>query len=97
MPVRRTTPRATTTRRGYGAKHQQERERWRPKVESGHVTCWRCGHPINPGQRWDLGHHDHDRTRYQGPEHARCNRAAGARKGNAGRRRKPSGPTTLRW
>lgn len=90
--------RRTTTERGYGAAHQAERERWRPHVEAGRVVCWRCGQIIAPGQPWDLGHDDRDRARYRGPEHPRCNRAAGARKGNA---RRPSAPSTritrLRW
>jgi len=59
------------------------------------ATCGRygddhagAGHPyrpsplILPGQPWDLGHPDHDRTRWSGPEHRRCNRAAAARIGN---------------
>jgi hypothetical protein len=29
---------------------------------------------ILPGQDWDLGHDDYDRSRYTGPEHRRCNR-----------------------
>jgi hypothetical protein len=42
--------------------------------------------PILPGQPWDLGHDDDNPAVYRGPEHARCSRAAGARKGNARRR-----------
>jgi hypothetical protein len=47
--------------------------------------CPRCGRPMLPGQKLDLGHTD-DRAGYSGIEHARCNRAAGARLGNARRR-----------
>lgn len=72
----------TTTQRGYGAAHQAERARWAPIVARGGVICWRCGEPIRPGQPWDLGHDDNDRTIYRGPEHRGHNRAAGARKGN---------------
>lgn len=69
-----------TTEQGYGWEHQQERERWRPDVEAGLVDCWRCGKPIDPCEPWDLGHDDHDRTRYRGPEHRACNRGAAAHK-----------------
>lgn len=63
--------------RGYGWQHDQERKRWRPKVDAGLVNCARCGQPIEPGRPWDLGHTD-DRTAWTGPEHATCNRRAGA-------------------
>jgi hypothetical protein len=48
--------------------------------------CWRCGQPLGPiPALLDLGHTD-DRAAYAGLEHKRCNRAAGARLGNARRR-----------
>lgn len=48
--------------------------------------CARCGRPLGPDpSRIDLGHRD-DRLGYNGLEHRRCNRQAGARKGNARRR-----------
>ena len=65
--------------RGYGTKHRKLRKQWAPRVERGEVICVRCGKLIQVGQAWDLGHDDFDRTRYAGPEHARCNRATAGR------------------
>jgi hypothetical protein len=98
-------PPRSTTARGYGTQHQTLRKTWAPLVDAGQVTCPRCARPITPGQPWDLGHHDTDRTRYTGPEHRTCNRAAGAAKGNRSplRRRRPAASTirqpstALRW
>jgi len=69
----------TERERGYGFPHQRLRRRWRRLVEAGRVACARCGRPILPWEHWDLGHEDHDRTRYAGPEHRRCNRATAGR------------------
>jgi hypothetical protein len=80
-------PKKTTAQRGYGGRHQALRRRWAPKVTAGIVSCARCGRPIRPGERWDLGHHDDDRTRYQGPEHTSCNRATAGRR----KQKEPSG------
>jgi hypothetical protein len=76
----------SSTERGYGSKHRAERAKWVPKVKRGGVDCARCGQAIEPDEPWDLGHTD-DRQGYVGPEHRDCNRADGARKRNAGRRR----------
>ena len=62
--------------RGYGVGHRQRRRVLAPIVAKGLVDCARCGEPIEPGEPWDLGHDDFDRSRYLGPEHRRCNRAA---------------------
>lgn len=70
--------RGSTDQRGYGVAHRKLRAKWRPLVEAGGVTCARCGQPIQPRDAWDLGHIDgSNRTMYQGPEHAHCNRRAG--------------------
>lgn len=70
-----------TTARGYGWAHQKARASWRPVVDAGGVVCARCGRPIAPGSPWDLGH-TADRQAYTGPEHMRCNRQDGGRRGN---------------
>lgn len=67
--------RSKTSARGYGAQHQAQRAALAPLVATGTVACWRCGHLIQPSQAWDLGHDDHDRTKYRGAEHQGCNRA----------------------
>jgi len=76
-----TTP--TTTERGYGYDHQQERERWRPIVERGEgccseEICLEASRWIRPGTVWDLAH-DRRNGGYLGPAHGRCNRSEGAR------------------
>jgi hypothetical protein len=78
---------AKTAARGYGSAHQARRRRWNRRISSGEeVNCARCGYPIFPGQAWDLGHDDNDRTRYTGPEHRRCNRATATHKAKRSRR-----------
>ena len=72
--------RGTARQRGYDADHDAERARWAPLVDSGAVTCARCGQPIAPGESWD---HADDRSGYLGPSHARCNRAAARSNGAA--------------
>lgn len=77
-----------TTALGYGFTHQQARARLAPVVATGTITCTRYGHPqfpdcpgrINPGDPWELGHDDTDKSRWTGPEHKTCNRRAGGLK-----------------
>jgi hypothetical protein len=77
-----------TTAQGYGFSHQQFRKRVAILVAQGGYVCPRYGHPqfphcpgeILPDEEWELGHDDHDKRIYTGPEHARCNERAGGLK-----------------
>jgi hypothetical protein len=73
----------------YGRHHQELRKAYKRYVDAGVASCWRCGERIDPGTPWHLGHSD-DGSRYEGPEHQRCNleaqnrlRAADARRWRA--------------
>lgn len=69
---------------------RQMRARWATRLP---VTCPRCGQPIYPWQAWDLGHHVDRADRPDlalletnaRPEHATCNRRAGAARTNTRR------------
>jgi len=74
----------STTSRGYGNKHQRLRKAFAAAVEVGAVWCSRCGKLIEAGEKWDLGHDDHDRSVYTGPEHQKCNRSTAARREQSG-------------
>ena len=74
------------TAQTYGRRHHDTRRHWQPHVNTGQLHCPRCHQPIQPGQTWDLGHQPDGTTQ---PEHARCNRSAGAIEGNQARN-KPS-------
>jgi hypothetical protein len=77
------------SRRGDGAHHRALRERWKHIVEAGLARCARCGHVIESGTPFDLGHVDgSERTLWSGVEHRSCNRKAEERK--ALRSRTPS-------
>src|SRR4051812_33258669 len=69
-----------TAARGYGGPHQAIRAQLAPGVAAGRARCARCGEMIRPGEPWDLGHVDGDKSRYQGPEHVSCNRATSGRR-----------------
>jgi hypothetical protein len=71
-----------TNEAGYGYNHKQLRASWDQHVQQGNIACSRCRTPIVPGEPWDLGHDDDDRTLYTGPEHQHCNRSAAAHKKN---------------
>jgi hypothetical protein len=73
---------ASTTGRGYGARHQAERKRWAPVVKAGRAVCTRCGLSIDPAEPFDLDHAD-DRSGYLGVAHRRCNRGELSRRRRA--------------
>ena len=68
--------------------HTSLRKRWAAVIRQHGWTCRRCHQPITPTQQWDLGHPDDatpggpTSTRGLEPEHAHCNRSAGATAGN---------------
>lgn len=71
--------RGSSSARGYGDAHQALRAGYQRRMDQGEkFSCWRCGDPIDP-QRWHLGHDDHDRTVYRGPECTPCNLATRGR------------------
>lgn len=65
---------------GYGREHQRLRRRLKVVMDATGAACVRCGQWIAPGEPWDLGHDDFDRSVYRGPEHRRCNRATAGRR-----------------
>jgi hypothetical protein len=69
--------RPSAASRGYGSRHRKLRARWAARVAAGGVACARCGRLIEPGEPFDLGHSDEDRSQYVGPEHRACNRGLG--------------------
>jgi DNA-directed RNA polymerase subunit RPC12/RpoP len=67
--ARRPKPPGSTTKGGWGAKHQALRAEYVKRMGAGEqFMCWRCGGPVDP-RAFDLGHDDHDRSLYRGPEH----------------------------
>lgn len=72
--------RGTRQERGYTAAHQRERAQWKRILDRRPWPCARCGEWIQIGDAWDLGHDDHDRSKWVGPEHPACNRATAGRK-----------------
>jgi hypothetical protein len=71
--------RGTSGERGYDYAHQRLRRNYQIRMESGEVfQCWRCGREIDP-DAWHLGHDDHNRGTYRGPECVPCNTAVAGR------------------
>jgi len=71
--------RGTRQQRGYDAAHDHLRRDYQSRMNRGETfNCWRCGDPIDP-EHWHLGHDDHDRTTYRGPECVPCNLAVSGR------------------
>lgn len=74
-------------------RHKELRAKLGAEVQAGRAWCCeticleerdgRTRH-IPPGAPWDVAHSD-DGLTYKGPAHRRCNRADGARRGNAQR------------
>ena len=56
--------------------HKAMRRRLDPVVQTGTVTCARCGELIEPGSKWQLDHRNGGRG-WLGPSHQRCNARAG--------------------
>jgi hypothetical protein len=71
--------RGTASARGYDHAHRKLRARYQRRMDRGEsFTCWRCGCTIDP-RAWHLGHDDHDRRVYRGPECVPCNQATAGR------------------
>ena len=71
--------RGTRQERGYGADHERLRAAYQKLMDDGLTfDCWRCDAPVDP-TCWHLGHDDHDRSRYRGPECVPCNTATAGR------------------
>lgn len=71
--------RGTPAQRGYDAAHDALRRDYQRRMDQGETfTCWRCSKPIDLTS-WHLGHDDHDRSKYRGPECVGCNTATSGR------------------
>ncbi|GAA2008014.1 hypothetical protein GCM10009719_17110 [Nocardioides kribbensis] len=76
--------RGNAAARGYGADHRRLRAGYQRRMDAGErFTCWRCAaegrpHEVDP-RAWHLGHDDHDRSIYRGPECATGNLSAAGR------------------
>lgn len=57
---------------GYGAAHVKLRRQWAAQVDTGRVSCGRCGLPIAVGEPWDLSHPGDDKSIAAVPWCRRC-------------------------
>lgn len=73
------TPKKSTSARGYGWQHQKARKAAMASFVVGQ-PCARCGDPLMSRRNLELDHEDDDRTRYKGLAHEWCNRRAGGQK-----------------
>ena len=72
--------RGTRQQRGYDNAHDKLRRAYQRSMDNGCVYhCWRCTRLIDPND-WHLGHDDHDRNVYRGPECPACNQATAGRR-----------------
>lgn len=90
----------STSARGYGRRHQVEREDLAPLVDAGQamcteIICVMSDRWIAPGTPWDLAH-DRASGGYLGPAHRTCNRVEGGRWRHA-KKRAPETPSPNRW
>ena len=72
-------PKLSRQRRGYTSTHDALRRRWAAAVRRGGVHCGYCGAQISPGDPWDLGHPNDDKSQAPAPWHQACNRSFAAR------------------
>lgn len=73
------TARRTTTQRGYGHRHQQERDRLLARHRDG-TRCWWCGDPMLKSQALEADHGHalaKGGTRADRLLHMSCNRSRG--------------------
>jgi hypothetical protein len=74
--------RGTRQERGYDAAHDALGRDYQRRMDAGErFSCWRCDKPLGTRRNidWQLGHDDHDRTKYRGPECPACNLATSGR------------------
>ena len=84
----------STTRRGYGSRHQALRKVLLPHAYG--MPCARCGNPMEQGQALDLDHTD-DRRGYKGFSHAECNRRSAGYKSTGSAPSNPTPRSSTQW